>query len=112
MLPHIHPKDRYITPSHWILVLCRSDVQASLGPPSANQPSPATTLDTEQLGVEGLHKGSLGSPAGGDGIPQRRCCAGQVVARRAGGSQVLPEERMVDVATAVELDLLLNGDQG
>lgn len=112
MLPHINTKNRHISTSNWVLILRRRNIKTTLRPASTDEPAPATALDSQKLSAERLHKGILRAPAGDDSILQRRRCAGEAVTGCARRSQVLPEEGVVDVAATVELDLLLQGDQG
>lgn len=104
MLPHINSKKRRVS-SHWILILRRHDLQLPLGL-IGNQPTPSTSLDPQQSSRENLLKCLVATP-----LPLNRSLDTggglELRLRGAGGGQVLPEEGVVDVATAVEFDLLL-----
>lgn len=100
MLPHVNAKDRHLTPDDGILVLGGDDAQA-LG--VLDQPSPATSLQTQQGLLEGLLESLEAAPGLGDLGNQGRGAVGLGV-WGAGGAQVLPEEGVVDVAASVELD--------
>lgn len=112
VFPHIHSEHRHVRPVHGVLVLSGGDLETTIGTASADEPAPATALDTEKGSAKGIDKGLLGAPAGSNRALQRWGRAGQVVSGSSGRSQVLPEEGVVDVATAVETDLLLQADQG
>jgi len=108
MLPHIHPKKRRI-PRNRILILRRHNLQLPLRL-IRNQPTPPTPLDPQQCSRKHLLESLVATP-----LPlNRRLDTGgrlELRLRGAGGGQVLPEEGVVDVAAAVEFDLLLQGDE-
>ena len=109
MLPHINPKNRRL-PRNRILILSRHNLQLPLWR-NRNQPPPTTPLNPQQRPRKRLLEALETTP-----LPlNRRLQTGRrgrdLRLRRAGGGQVLPEEGMVDVATAVELDFLLQGDE-
>ena len=110
MLPHIDPKQGHST-GHRVLVLGGHDIQLALGR-ACHQPAPTTTLDAQQRSIEGFLEVVDRSPLTLDGSLQAWRGGGQLRGGRRGWGQVLPEERVVDVASAVELDLLLQADQG
>jgi len=101
MLPSINTQDRPELPNNRVLVRIRLDPnRTSLG--ILHQPRPTRSLNTGQRGVEFLlHRvqrsvvriNSLGQTA------RWRLAAAGVL-----GRQVFPEERVVDVAAAVEVD--------
>lgn len=110
MLPHVHAKDRNQRLRDRILILGGHDIQLpvrSVG----HEPSPSTTLDTEQGGLEGLDELLRGPPPRDNGLLERRRGIVERRLRHARRRQVLPEKRVVDVPAAVELDLLLQGDK-
>ena len=108
MLPHIHPKDGR-RPRHRILVVGRGNVQLSLGS-VGHQPTPSAALNAQQGRVERILKLIEGSPALLDGRLEGRCLIDLAPPGLLRG-QILPEEGVVDVATAVEFDRLLHGDE-
>lgn len=102
MLPHIDAKDWHKDVRHRVLIFSSDDLQLllSLG---LDKPSPATALDPEELCRKGLLELLQAAPSLFDLGYQRLGCAGLCL--RAGSRcQVLPEEAVVDVATAVEVD--------
>ena len=68
MFPHIHTEDRNIRRIDRVLVLGSDDLKSSLGTTLAHQPSPATSLKTEELGAKRLDECFMRPPAGGDGF--------------------------------------------
>ena len=106
MLPHINTKDGHLASNNGILVLCGHDAQTLT---IFHQPSPSAPLQAEQ----GLTKRRLEAveraPDLGD-LSDERGRALRLGFGRACGGQVLPEERVVDVSAAVELDGGLKGD--
>lgn len=111
MLPHINTENRDIGSSHRVLVLGRSNLQSTLRTSAANQPSPSTTLDTQQRGPERILESLLATPLRNNRLLEGGCRSSEIIARCTRGSEVLPEEGVVDVTAAVEADLLLQGDQ-
>lgn len=104
MLPHIHTKDGHLTTNNRVLILGRHDAQALRVP---DQPPPAAALQPQK----GLAKRRLelleATPRLADFGHQGRRGAAGVGVVGAAGRQVLPEQRVVDVAAAVELDGVL-----
>lgn len=109
MFPHIHPKNRHLIRNR-ILILRRNNLQ--LAPRSiSHQPTPSTPLQPQKCSPKRLLE-LLDRPV--LGLDGRLQDGGGLVDVRLGGGvggQVLPEEGVVDVATAVELDLLLEVDE-
>lgn len=109
MFPHIHPKNRHLIRNR-ILILRRNNLQ--LAPRSiSHQPTPSTPLQPQKRSPKRLLE-LLDRPV--LGLDGRLQDGGGLVDVRLGGGvggQVLPEEGVVDVATAVELDLLLEVDE-
>lgn len=73
------------------------------------EPGPARALDSERNGVDLSLEAVERSERLGDGVSER-AGGGELGLGRGGRSEVLPEERMVDVAAAVKLDGRLEGD--
>lgn len=109
MLPHINPKNRRL-PRNRILILGRHNLQLPLWR-RRNQPSPTTPLNPQQRTGERLLKTLNTTPLPLNRGLQTGSRGRDLRLRGAGGGQVLPEEGVVDVATAVELDFLLQGDE-
>lgn len=107
MLPHIHPKERHIRLRDRILVFRCDDLQPSLRASFTHEPTPSTALNAEKRGLEGIDEFIDGPPSLDDGSLQRRRCGVDVDFLGAGWTQILPEERVIDVATAIEFDFLL-----
>lgn len=101
MLPHIHPKNRNRIRNR-VLVLRADNLQLALCLVT-NQPSPATALQAHQNSIKSSFKFLHAAPLALDGLfeGRRHVNIGLV---RAIGRQVLPEQGVVDVAAAVELD--------
>lgn len=110
MLPHIHTENRNLILPYDILILGSHNNQRA-GSPLPHKPSPSTTLYTQQLLVELLLEGLQIPPLLADGILQLR---GGVWGRFRAllGSEVGPEEGVVDVASGIELDGGLQGHNG
>lgn len=109
MLPHINTKNRHLPPNHRILILGRHDPQPTI--PLLDQPSPAAALNAQQRLAHGLLELVQAAPGLGDlGRQLGRGGGVRVWGGRRG--EVLPEEGVVDMAAAVELDGGLEGDLG
>lgn len=108
MLPHINPKKRRI-PGNRILIFRRHNLQLPLRF-IRNQPTPPTALNTQQRSREHLLEALVATPLP---LNRRLDTRGrfELRLRGAGGDQVLPEEGVVDVAAAVEFDLLLQRNE-
>lgn len=117
MFPHVNADDGHLSADNGILVLGRDDAQAAVTAGRLDEPSPARTLDA--------HQGRRECSGQASQTPKRRLDLLHEGGRRAigvlgvfavGGSKRLPEEGMVDVASAVELDHVLQrnlvGDVG
>ena len=107
MLPSINAQNRTELPNNRILVRIRPNLNStSLG--ILHQPCPATTLDARKRRVELLLERVKAAIAVVDSSRQgaRRGLAAALVGRR----EVLPEEAVVDVAAAVEVDQGLQGN--
>lgn len=106
VLPHVDAKDWDLAAHDRVLVLGRHNSQALR---ILDQPAPATALEAE----EGLRHGALetlqAAPYLRDLGHQGGSAIGLCISR-ASRSKVLPEKRVVDVTTTVELDSTLNGD--
>lgn len=115
MLPHVHPENGHLTAAHdGILILGGDDAQpaAVLGSRLLDEPAPATTLDAQERSREGLFEAVKAAECLFNLGHQQRGRLRVVGLWCIGGGQVLPEERVVDVAAAVELDSGLLGDLG
>jgi hypothetical protein len=64
------------------------------------EPAPAGALNSSSIGVELLREYLIRTPAFYDGLPERAVleCTAVAPAFSSRGSEVLPEERVVDVA--------------
>jgi hypothetical protein len=92
---------------HWILVRICLDLHAA----RLNvlyQPRPSTSLHTRKRCVELLLERVQAAVALINGLAESACWG--LTAALVGGRQVLPEERVVEVAAAVEVDHGLQGD--
>lgn len=113
MLPHVHAKDGDKGARHGVLVLGRHDLQRLpvARPLSLDEPTPAAALDAQQLGRECLLEGLQAAPGLSDLVDEGR---GRLLGLRRLGAgrrgQVLPEQGVVDVAAAVEVDGWLQCD--
>lgn len=109
MLPGVDTQDGAELSDDRVLVGIRLDAHlAGLG--ILHQPRPAAPLDARERGVELLLEGIEAAVRVVDG---GREGAGRGLAAALGrGREVLPEERVVDVTTAVEVDERLEGDLG
>ena len=100
MLPHINAKDGHLAANDGILVFGGDEAQTVA---ILDEPTPSTTLNTKK----GLCYRSLeilkAAPCLVDLCHQGWCGPGAGLIG-AGGGQVLPKERVVNVTTAVELD--------
>jgi len=107
MLPSINPQDRLELPDNRVLVRVRLDAD-SPRLRILHQPRPPTSLDPRQRRVELLFETIQAAIALVD--RRRKLSRRGLAAALAGRREVLPEERVVDVATAVEVDERLEGD--
>jgi hypothetical protein len=107
LLPRINTQNRAELTNDRVLVGVRLDLHAA-GLSVLHQPRPSAALDTRQRSVELLFEGVEAAVAVVDGCGQLsgRGLTAALVGRR----QVLPEQRVVDVATAVEVDQRLQGN--
>lgn len=108
MLPSIHPQQRPKLPNNRILIRIRLDGhRARLR--ILHQPSPTRSLDSRQCRIE-----LLLHPIKATIVAVDRLCqgaAGRLASALVLGRQVLPEETVVDVAAAVEVDEGLSRDE-
>jgi hypothetical protein len=107
MLPRINTQNRPELPHHRILVRVRPNLHT----PRLrvlNQPCPSAPLDTSQRSVELLFERVQTAIALVDRLAERTCRG--LAAALVGGRQVLPEQGVVEVAAAVEVDHGLQGD--
>lgn len=96
MLPRINTEDRTELANNRVLVLVRLDADVA-GLDVLDQPSPTTTLDASEGGVELLFESVEAAVAVIDGLGEsarRRLAAALGL-----GREVLPEESVVDVTT-------------
>lgn len=126
MLPSIDAQQWLVLPNHGILILFSSRIKSvkwssnwldrrdwkstdrvcsnanlpRLG--ILHQPGPAAALDARQLGIHQLLQVLQPAEGGIDGFP--KLAARRLPAAFALGRQVLPEQAVVDVAAAVEVD--------
>lgn len=105
MLPHINAENWHFTlPHDWILILRRNDGEPLLfARLNLHKPSPAASLDPQQRGFESIVESLFIAPGGLDLLDKLWCSRSLGFARGDGG-EVLPKERVVDVASSVELD--------
>jgi hypothetical protein len=109
MLPSIHSQNRSELPNHRILIRIRPNLHA----PRLrilDQPRPPTPLNACQCSVELLLERIQAAIAVVNRLAQRTC--GGLAAALVRGRQVLPEQGVVEVAAAVEVDHGLQGDLG
>jgi hypothetical protein len=107
MLPRINTENRTELSNDRILVRIRPNLHATRLR-ILDQPRPPTSLDTRQRRVKLLLERiqtSIAVVDSGSQLARRR-----LAATLAGGRQVLPEQAVVDVAAAVEVDHWLQGD--
>lgn len=104
MLPHVQPKDRVVR-SQGVLVLSRNNVEPTILEP---KPSPSRSLNTQSSLIELGAELVKATKVAVDCLLETTVLEGS--AALGDGGQVLPEERVVDVSTAIELDGLLSGD--
>jgi hypothetical protein len=107
MLPRIHTQNRPKLPHDRILIRIRLDLHT----PRLNilhQPRPATALHARQRSIELLLERIQAAIAVIDRLAERACRG--LAAALARGRQVLPEQGVVEVAAAVEVDHWLQGD--
>lgn len=110
VLPHIDADDGDFVSHDGVLVLCGDDAQAALGRRGTDEPSPAGALHLVEGAREAIDHVVKGPKrrahgrreAGGAGLWVLRVLRG-------GRGEVSPEEGMVDVAAAVELDVREEG---
>lgn len=100
MLPHVDAKDGHLAVNNGVLVLGSDDAQAVR---ILDQPAPAAALKTEKSLAKRSLEVAEAAPGLGDLSNERRGGSG-VGLGGAHRREVLPEERVVDVAAAVELD--------
>ena len=109
MLPGVDTEDGPELAHDGVLIRVCLDLNAA-GLGVLHQPCPAAALDARQRGIELLLEGIQAAVALIDGTSE---LAGRgLAAALGGGRQVLPEEGVVDVAAAVEVDQGLQGDLG
>ncbi|QBZ58296.1 hypothetical protein PoMZ_03242 [Pyricularia oryzae] len=109
MLPHVNAK--YGDPArHGILILGGDDDQRASRRLLLDQPAPAAALDAQQLGRELRLELVEAAPLLLDLRDQRGRRRGGVGVWARRRRQVLPEERVVDVAAGVEVDGREGGD--
>ena len=107
MLPRIHAQNRPKLPNHRILIRIRPYLHT----PRLrilHQPRPPTALNPRQRTIELLLERIQAAIRVVDGLAQR--ARRGLAAALARGRQVLPEQRVVDVAAAVEVEHGLQGD--
>lgn len=109
MLPRINSQDGPELPHHGVLIRIRPYVHAS-GLRILDQPRPAASLDARQRSIELLLERIQAAIAVVDGLAKRTCWG--LAATLGCGRKVLPEQGVVDVAAAVEVDHGLEGDLG
>ena len=109
MLPSINTQNRLELPNNWVLIRVVPNLHTS-SLRILHQPRPTTSLDTRKRRVELLLERVQAAIAIIDSLAER---AGRgLAAALAGGREVLPEEGVVEVAAAVEVDHGLQGDLG
>jgi hypothetical protein len=109
VLPSVDAEDGPELADDGVLVGVGADLEAArLG--VLNEPGPAGALDAGEGRVEALLEGVEGAVRVVDGAGQS--AARGLAAALARGRQVLPEQRVVEVAAAVEVDEGLQGDLG
>lgn len=101
MLPHVNAKDGDLPTDDRVLVLGGDDAQRV---PILDEPAPSGALDAHERAREAGLKGLRASPGGRDGGREGRSAGLHGGDGAVGGGEVLPEEAVVDVASAVELD--------
>lgn len=107
MLPGIDPQKRHVLPHDGILIRIRLHLHfARLL--VLDEPRPSAPLDPRQLRVHHLLESVERSVTRVDSPLQRS--RGLAAPTGPLGSQILPEERMVDMSAAVEVDEGLEGD--
>lgn len=111
MLPHVNANQRHIVAHHRILVLGRDDAQTPLRHGGTDKPPPAGPLHAVEGGGKLLNQGVVGAERGAHGGGEARRLVTRVLGVvRGGRGEVAPEERVVDVAAAVEADAGEDGD--
>lgn len=119
MLPHIHSEKwdgAFVRSNDWVLIVRRYNLETSSllisrTLCSGNEPPPATALDTEKGLFEVINEIVKAAPFGLDSGFHSRGHGIDVGVCGGYGGKVAPEERVVDVASAVEFDFLLQGKQ-
>ena len=106
VLPHVDAEDGDLAAHNRVLVLGRHNAQTLR---VLDQPAPATALKPQQCLCHGILKALQGAPCLGDLGHQGRCAI-RLCVSRASRCQILPEEGVVDVTSAVELDGTLQGN--
>lgn len=106
MLPHVDAEDGHAL-GDGVLVLGRDDAETCCV--VLDQPAPAAAGDAQQRSVESLLELVKAAPDAGDLGDQAGCGVGRSIRAR-GGGEVFPEEGVVDVASAVEVECCQNGD--
>jgi hypothetical protein len=107
MLPRIDSKNWPELPHHWVLVCIRPNLHT----PRLHildQPRPPTPLNARERAIELLLERVQATIAVVDRLGQRTTW--RLAAALAGGREVLPEQAVVDVSAAVEVDHGLQGD--
>lgn len=106
MLPHVNAKDGDLAADNRVLVLGGDDAQALR---VLDKPAPAAPLQAKKSLVKVALEGVEAAPRALDGADKLggavRVCIGG-----GGGSKILPEKRVVDVAAAVEPNGRLEGN--
>ena len=106
MLPHVNAKDGDLAAYDRVLVLGGDDAQALR---ILDKPAPAAPLETKKSLVKVALEGVEAAPRVLDGTDELGGAV-RVGIRGGGGSKILPEKRMVDVAAAVEPNSGLEGN--
>ena len=111
MLPHVNTKnwDLALANDRVLIFGCHDSKPLLLTSLDLDQPAPATALDAEQRSIERLLELVFVVPDCLDLL--RKLWRSRALGfRRACWSEVLPKERVVDVAPRIELDALLESD--
>lgn len=106
MLPHIDAENGHAL-GDGVLVLGRDDAETCRV--VLDQPTPAAAGDAQQRSVKRMLELVQAAPDAGDLGDQAGCGVRRSIRAR-GGRKVLPEEGVVDVASAVEVECRQNGD--
>lgn len=102
MLPRIDAQEGDKVASDGVLVGAGDERQLAILRLVLGQPRPTGALDAGQRGVHLLDEGLERTELGRDGLAER--AVGRAAALARGGGQVLPEEGVVEVAAAVEVE--------